>query len=167
MRTKITQDVQEHFLFPSALFADQAPHRVQTILGSCVAVCLYDTRQGWGGINHYMMPWWNGEGIPSPKYGDVSMELLLKKMESFGSYKSDLVAKVFGGANQHFQKTSLLDIGERNINTAITFLENQHIPIMGQSVGGTQGRKIVFFTGTGQVYMKLLNQIEIKNTGDE
>src|SRR6478609_4806111 len=98
-----TQVVPEHFLFPSALFADQNPHRVQTILGSCVAVCLHDTRLGWGGINHFMMPWWNGDGIPSPKYGDVSMELLLKKMESFGSHRTDLVAKVFGGANQHFK----------------------------------------------------------------
>ena len=156
----IAQDISEYFLFPSALFADRAPHHVQTILGSCIAVCLYDVNLHFGGINHYMMPWWNGEGIPSPKYGDVSMELLVKKMESLGSLKMNLVAKVFGGANQHFQENSLMDIGDRNVKTALTFLEDHRIPVIGKSVGGSQGRKLLFHTDTGNVYMKLLNRIE-------
>jgi len=158
--TDAALDVAEYFLFPSALFADRTPHCVQTILGSCIAVCLHDVKLGIGGINHYMMPWWNGEGIPSPKYGDVSMELLLKKMETLGSYRTNLVAKVFGGANQHFQSNSLMDIGERNIKTALTFLEDNRIPVMAQSVGGMQGRKIIYYTQTGQVYVKLLNRVD-------
>ena len=153
-------EVYEHFLFPNTIYVSKKPARVQTILGSCVAVCLYDPVLGYGAINHYMMPWWNGEGMPSPKYGDVSMELLLKKMETLGSYRTNLVAKVFGGANQHFQSNSLMDIGERNIKTALTFLEDNRIPVMAQSVGGMQGRKIIYYTQTGQVYVKLLNRVD-------
>lgn len=156
----VGRDVSEYFLFPSALFAERAPHKVQTILGSCVAVCLHDVKLKFGGINHFMMPWWKGEGIPSPKFGDVSIELLVKKMESLGSHRGNLVAKIFGGANQHFQKSNLLDVGDRNIKTAETFLNNYQIPIVGKSVGGGQGRKICFHTGTGQVFMKLLDSPE-------
>jgi len=158
----VGQDIADYFLFPSALFADRVPHGVQTILGSCIAVCLHDVKLGFGGINHYMMPWWKGEGIPSPKYGDVSIELLVRKMELLGSNRSNLIAKIFGGANQHFQN-STLDIGGRNIETALTSLDDFGIPIIGKSVGGAHGRKIFFHTGTGQVFMKTLDRPEIKN----
>jgi chemotaxis receptor (MCP) glutamine deamidase CheD len=50
----------------------------QTILGSCVAVCLFDHVYGYGAINHFMLPWWNGQNIPSPKYGDIAVLGLIK-----------------------------------------------------------------------------------------
>ncbi|HEX2974864.1 MAG TPA: chemotaxis protein CheD, partial [Bacteroidales bacterium] len=57
-----------HFLYPSTLFVSREPVIVNTILGSCVAVCLYDTLLKYGGINHYMLPLWNGQGLASPKF---------------------------------------------------------------------------------------------------
>lgn len=156
----IPKAVTEHFLFPSALFANREPHRIQTILGSCVAVCLFDERLQQGGINHYMLPWWNGKGVPSPKYGDVAIELLVKKMQEMGSQKHNLIAKVFGGANQHTSEHSIMQIGLRNIATAETQLENLGIKIVGKNVGGTQGRKIVYQSGTGQVFMKFLEGLK-------
>ena len=47
---------KSHYLYPASLFADKEPHIVTTILGSCVAVCLYDSVLNQGGINHYMLP---------------------------------------------------------------------------------------------------------------
>lgn len=161
----VAQDVREHFLFPSTLFAERTPHHVQTILGSCVAVCLYDQRLKYGGINHYMMPWWNGKELPSPKYGDIAVERLIEKMMAFGSLKQNLVAKVFGGANQHAFRQKF-DIGERNVSIARDLLAKHAINIISENVGGDRGRKIVFETETGQVYMKYLGQVE-SGTYDE
>jgi chemotaxis protein CheD len=110
-----------------------------------------------------MLPWWNGNGIPSPKYGDVAMEQLVKRMEFLGSSKKNLVAKVFGGAYQHFQNSNhqaSLDIGTRNIEVALNFLEEHQIPVMGKSVGGALGRKIIFYTSTSIVHMRIFDKPE-------
>jgi chemotaxis protein CheD len=147
----ILKEVDHHFLFPSTLVVTQNQCRIQTILGSCVSVCLFDERLKWGGINHYMLPWWNGKGVPSPQYGDIAIERLLEKLNLIGSYKNNLVAKVFGGANQHGSQ-----IGSHNVETAYEILTAHGIKIVSKSVGGIQGRKIVFDTKTGQVFMKYL-----------
>ena len=71
---------QTHFLYPSTLFASREPFIVNTILGSCVAVCIYDTVLKFGGINHYMLPFWNGQGLASPKFGNIAIHKLLEKI---------------------------------------------------------------------------------------
>ena len=154
--------LNEHFLFPSTLFAERLPHRVQTILGSCVAVCLFDHEQEYGGINHYMLPWWNGHGMPSPKYGDVAIERLIEKMIFMGARKENLVAKIFGGANQYTLNQKVFDIGNRNIATAEKLLGAHKIRIVAQNTGGTKGRKIVFHTHANKVLMKYLETTELK-----
>ncbi len=148
-----------HFLFPSTLLASTEPHYVQTVLGSCISVCLYDELMMWGGINHYMMPWWNGKGVPSPKYGDVAIEQLIEKLIAKGSQKFNLVAKIFGGACQHSIGSGSIDIGSRNIATAESELKKHGIKIVSKSVGGMCGRKIVFDTQTGKVFLKYLDPI--------
>jgi len=160
--TSIETTLSEHFLFPSTLFYERAPHRVLTILGSCVSVCLFDQELGFGGINHYMLPWWTGTGTPSPKYGDVAIEKLIEKMILNGSRKENLVAKVFGGASQHAFNQKLLDIGARNISTAEKLLAAHKIKIIAQNTGGTKGRRIVFQSQTNQVLMKYLEPTELK-----
>ena len=52
---------KKHFLHPSAIYASKEPTAVSTILGTCVAVCLYDPVLHIGGINHYIMPWYHEE----------------------------------------------------------------------------------------------------------
>jgi chemotaxis protein CheD len=159
--SKVMEEILQHFLFPSAVFAERAPHHVQTILGSCVSVCLFDINLNFGGINHFMLPWWNCNGLPSAKYGDVAMEQLLKRMEFLGSTKRNLIAKVFGGAHQHSHKSNpQTDIGARNIEVAIKFLEEQQIPIVASSVGGELGRKVVFHTSASQVYVRIFDKPE-------
>ncbi len=150
-----------HFLYPSALFANREPYLVNTILGSCVAVCLYDPMLKIGGINHYMLPMWNGQGLASPKYGNIAIEKLLEKMLSLGSNKRNLKAKVFGGANIFETKLEQFQIGERNITVAEQTLEEHHIPIISFSTGGNLGRKIQYNTYTGALGQKL---IEKKNS---
>ena len=153
--------IKTHFLYPAAIFADKEPHMVDTILGSCVAVCLYDPVKSIGCINHYMLPFWNGTGLASPKYGNIAIQKILDKMIEFGSKSSNIQAKIFGGGEIVKTKDNIFKIGERNIEIAIKILKENKIKIAGQSVGGKQGRKIRFNTETGVVLMKL-----IKNSRD-
>jgi len=153
------EELGKHYLYPSALFAEKKPYLVDTVLGSCVAVCLFDTRLKIGGINHYMLPLWNGNGLASPKFGNIATEKLIEKMLRNGSNTSDLIAKVFGGANQ--MNTSLR-IGDQNIEVARQTLANYGIKIIAENVGGGVGRKLRYNTSTGQVMMKFLTKSEGK-----
>jgi chemotaxis protein CheD len=147
-----------HFLYPAALFASRTPHLVTTILGSCVAVCVYDPVIKVGGINHYMLPLWNGQGLASPKYGNIAIERLLEKMLSLGCSKNNLQAKVFGGGEVIQTSVTQFNIGARNIKLAIEMLDELKIPVIGQSVGGKLGRKILFNTETFEVKQKYIQK---------
>jgi chemotaxis protein CheD len=160
-KNKVTmeEELGKHYLYPSALFAEKVPYMVDTVLGSCVAVCLFDQQLRIGGINHYMLPFWNGNGLASPKYGNIATEKLVEKMLRNGATIQNMVAKIFGGANQ--MNTSLR-IGDQNIEIARKTLANYGIKIIAENVGGDVGRKLRYNTGTGQVMMKFLTKSDNK-----
>jgi chemotaxis protein CheD len=101
-----------------------------------------------------MLPHWNGQGLASPKYGNIAIEKLISLMISAGSEKKDLIAKIFGGAQVLQNKVNIFNIGLRNIEYAEESIKSSGIPIAGQSTGGAIGRKIVFNTATGEIRMK-------------
>ncbi|MBP8849196.1 MAG: chemotaxis protein CheD [Breznakibacter sp.] len=148
----------QHFLYPSSLFVSKEPYLVKTILGSCVAICIWDKRLKIGGLNHYMLPTWNGNDLASPKYGNIAIDKLIEKMVFYGSRVEDLQAKVFGGGEMMDTGKSKMLIGERNIRIAKLMLEERKIPIIASSTGGKLGRKILFFTDTGEVRHKFLEK---------
>lgn len=143
-----------HYLYPGGLFADPRPHRVTTVLGSCVAVCLWDPVCRVGGINHYLLPLWNGEGLPTPRYGNVAIDLLVERLLALGCGRGRLTAKLFGGAAMWENPHGLLSVGERNIDLARRTLERHRIPVVGADVGGEAGRKIIFCSGSGEVLLR-------------
>lgn len=147
----IEEPVNKHFLYPGTIFAEPSEHLISTVLGSCVAVCLWDKMAHVGGMNHIMLPLWNGEGLATPKYGNIAMEKLLAKVFSIGGRRENLVAKVFGGANVSGTGLEVFMIGDRNITLAIEMLDEFRIPIIARDVGGNVGRKIIMNSATGVV----------------
>jgi chemotaxis protein CheD len=143
--------MRTHFLYPGTLFVSRGLTRITTILGSCVSVCLWDRVKVIGGINHYLLPHWNGEGLPTPRYGNVAISRLCAQMQRHGAERRNLVAKVFGGARLNAGHDSLFLVGELNIQIAWDALEELAIPVVGYDVGGERGRKLVFDTGSGTV----------------
>jgi chemotaxis protein CheD len=164
-------ELKSHYLYPASLFADKEPHVVTTILGSCVAVCLYDQELKQGGINHYMLPLWNGQGLASPRYGNIAIERLIERMVALGSKKDNLKAKVFGGGEVLETNLDSFHIGQRNIAIAMELLAEHGIPVVAKSVGGKQGRKIEYNTATGEVrhkfIQKSLNSEDVKSTSSK
>ncbi len=104
-----------------------------------------------------MIPLWNGQGLPTPKYGNVAMKKLLEKMYSYGAERKNMRAKLFGGASLYGRgENSVMKIGEKNVEFAENFLQNEDIAIIGADTGGERGRKIFFDMESGKVRLKIL-----------
>lgn len=128
-----------------------------TILGSCVAVCLWDPALRFGGINHYLLPYWAEGAAASLRYGNVAVQCLIESLLTLGCVKDRLVAKLFGGASviQAFQEGED-PLGMKNVQVAQTLLAEAGIRIVGEDVGGRHGRKVIFQTDDGVVWVKSL-----------
>lgn len=145
---------KQHFLLPGGLFTTRDGVQITTVLGSCIAVCLWDPNIKAGGMNHYKLPLWNGDGLPCPKFGNIAISKLIENMMMMGCRRDSLKAKVFGGAAVIQSSNGLLNVGERNIEAAKDFLAAEGIPIVAMDVGGVNSRKIIFQTQDGSVLMK-------------
>lgn len=149
----------DHFLYPSTIYIKNKPTIIKTVLGSCVAVCLWDKLNHFGGMNHYMLPFWNGKGLASPKYGNIAINKLVENMITLGSRRNNIVAKVFGGGEVIETDIANFKIGKRNIIIASEILREEKITILDESTDGNLGRKIEFNTYNGQVLMKYIKKI--------
>ena len=161
LNTDVEGGLAAHFLYPAAMYASKTPTLVSTILGSCIAVCFWDPTLKIGGINHFMLPFWNGQGLASPKYGNIAIDRLMEKMISMGSNPKSIKAKVFGGGEVIETNIKQFHIGDRNIQIAFERLEELKIPVISQSVGGKLGRKIQFNTETGEVKHKFIQKTAV------
>jgi chemotaxis protein CheD len=124
-----------------------------TILGSCVATCLWDPIAGVGGMNHFLLPGDESGDSDSMKYGVNAMELLVNGLLQNGALRSRIQAKLFGGAHVI---QNLSDIGAKNGQFAHRFLQLENIPCVGQSLGGDRARRIRFWPQTGRAAQMLL-----------
>jgi len=152
-----------HYLYPGTLFVPREPHLITTVLGSCVSVCLWNETARVGGINHYLLPLWNGEGLPTPKYGNIAIAKLIEKVMAYSGPNDKLIAKLFGGASMWEKADGLLAIGLRNIELAQDLLEKHRIPVVASDLGGHQGRKVIFNTADGTVLMRRQRGIRLNS----
>lgn len=124
-----------------------------TILGSCVATCLWDASAGVGGMNHFLLPGDESSGSDSMKYGINAMELLVNGLLQRGASRARMQAKLFGGAHVI---QNLSDIGQKNAEFAHKFLKMEGIACAGESLGGDRARRIRFWPQTGRAAQMLL-----------
>lgn len=149
------------FIHVGQIHIDEAPSAISTVLGSCVSVCLYDSKLGIGGMNHYLLPFWNGNGLQSPKFGNISIPKMIEQMIARGSSSKTMEAKIFGGASLNIGASETMMIGEKNILVAKEILKEYRIPIIAEDVGGQTGRKIQFNLERGKVLMKYATRTEL------
>jgi chemotaxis protein CheD len=144
--------IKKVIIHSEQFYVAKEPTEILTVLGSCVSVCLYDYKNKIGGMNHYLLPFWNGNGLKSLKFGNINNERLLVEMKKKGAEVKYLKAKIFGGAAINISKE--MSIGEKNAMVAREFLEKYRIPLLAEDIGGTGGRKVIFDTDSGDVYVK-------------
>jgi chemotaxis protein CheD len=143
------------YLFPGQVMVAAQDCRVTTILGSCIAVALHDWSRRLGGMNHFLLPR-GPRDSDSARFGEVALPRLLNELIALGASRTDLVAKVFGGASVLAPAAVRRDIGRANAEIALAFLAAERIRVVAQHTGGTQGRKLVFRTSDGVVWLKSL-----------
>ena len=127
-----------------------------TLLGSCIAACIFDADAGVGGMNHFLLPGDVSDSSDSNRYGVNAMELLINDLLQRGAQRYRLKAKLFGGSAMNEGLSS--GIGEKNAEFAKQFLSNENIEIIGASTGGSQARRIEFWPSTGRARQSLLDR---------
>ncbi len=146
-------------------YASREPAVIYTLLGSCVAVCLFDPHKMIGGMNHILLP-----GRPnlsrfdhSARYGINAMELLINRIMNLGGNKCEIVAKVFGGAHVIPAISPANSVGPRIAEFVKLFLEKEEIRIISRDLGGDSIRRVYFHTDTGEAFVKRIPSMNYQN----
>jgi chemotaxis protein CheD len=144
------------YLQPGELLAHDAPTTLLTIVGSCVAVCIFDPTTSIGGATHYLLPkHLSPDG--ALRYGVVAIPRLVRDLVTLGACERHLAAKVFGGARMiASQRPEAGRLGAQNVELAYRILGELRVPIVASDVHGTQARRIVFRTDDGAVWLRRL-----------
>jgi chemotaxis protein CheD len=159
--------MHEIYLKPAEMVLCKKPCKVTTVLGSCLAVILYHQKSRTGAICHALLP-----VCPHPsrscregcrqtfRYVDCSLRFMLDRYGALGAQPSELTVKLFGGADMFIAKSqeSISDVGRQNVEMATRLVEEQGLNLTAASLGGIQGRKLFFFTHTGLVEMKYVQE---------
>lgn len=139
-------------------FATQNGEVLYSVVGSCIATCIYDMEREVAGMNHFLLP-----GMVHPdemlssevgRYGMFAMELLIGELIKLGARREGLQAKLFGGGNVLEFRNNDGNITRSNIRFAKKYLELEGILTVKEDLGGNSGRKILFFTDSGRVLLK-------------
>ena len=139
-------------VLPGEYFVFDEDILITTTLGSCIAACLWDRERRIGGMNHFMLP--EGTGS-SGRYGSYAMELLINELMKRGASRMTLEAKVFGGGAV-IGGMSTINVGERNTQFVIDYLQTERIPIVSRDVLEIYPRKVCFLPASGKAMVKRL-----------
>ena len=152
-------------ILPGEFYVTTHHELITTVLGSCVSACIRDPIFGIGGMNHFMLPlegknsssaWKNAGNSAATRYGNVAMELLINNILKHGGDRYNLEVKVFGGGKILTQMT---DIGRRNIEFVLDYLQTEGLIVKGQDLGDAYPRKVNYDPMTGKVRVKKLRSL--------
>lgn len=133
------------------------PDALRTTLGSCVGIVLYSKKDRAGGMCHALLdeppP---GKIAQKGKYARTAIEELLRELQRQGIDKTNLTARVFGGASMFDSERSKFfhNIGDSNVATTRSVLQKENIQILEEDVGGNCGRTITFFLDDGRILLR-------------
>lgn len=141
-------------VLPGEYFVTAENIVICTVLGSCIAACLWDRVRNVGGMNHFMLPD-SDSADASGRYGSFAMEVLINEMIKLGARRESMQAKIFGGG-QVMANFTTMNIGQRNTEFVTQYLQTERIPIVSEDVLDIYPRKVVYFPATGKVMVKRL-----------
>lgn len=154
---------------PGESYVTKKDEMISTLLGSCVAACLYDPVNHVIGMNHFLLAQQHAGhnaallGSEGGRYGIHAMELLINQMLKQGAQRIHLKAKAFGGGDVLKLGNELRggqSIGAVNCEFIKTFLRTERIPLIASALGGPVGRNIFFLASDFSVYVKTIERSE-------
>lgn len=137
--------------------------KITTILGSCLSITMFHRESGYAGMSHSLYPTCGKEHYgklvsdESFKYVDCSFKKLTDYFLKKEIDISDVEIKIFGGGEVlEGNYENYESIGRQNINMIEQILTDNEINIKAADIGGKKGRKIIFDTSNGDVFLKKL-----------
>jgi chemotaxis protein CheD len=151
-------------ILPGEYYVTGNNELITTVLGSCVSACIRDRVFGVGGMNHFMLPISDGQGwggvddlvSTATRYGNYAMEHMINDIITHGGHKKNLEVKIFGGGQII---ASMTNIGSKNIDFVRTYINEEHLRLIGEDVGDIFPRKVIYFPATGKVRVKKLKHL--------
>lgn len=154
------------YLKPGEMYMTEKPTLVSTVLGSCVSVTMFNPRLKIGAICHGLLPIYKPNSICSGsmeeyKYVNSSIEKMITKYKIYGVRNSELEVKIFGGSEMIYAQAGvshIVSIGTQNIQAAIQTIKSNGLSPVVTNVGGISGRRLLFNTYSGEIFLKHLNR---------
>ena len=147
----------DYFLKPGFIYLPAKPTAISTVLGSSVAVSLWDRSLKIGGMNHFLYPYADTKEKATAQYGNIAIVTLIRMMKSNGADLSKMQAQIFGGAFN--PEESNRNVGRENFKAARDILNGYRIKIISEDIGGELGRKVVFNTATCEIVILKVDRL--------
>jgi chemotaxis protein CheD len=156
----VSPTVKEVRVAMADMKVESKPIELVTSVGSCVALCLYDSTNKCGGLAHIMLPDSTiaPHDFPLCKFADTAVPALAESVRKISGKESYLIAKIAGGANIFASLSNNgLPIGVKNVDAVKAALSANGIRVVSEDVGGSYGRRITFNIGTGVAVVRISN----------
>lgn len=156
-------DLSSVYLYPGAIYIAEEPAMVTTVLGSCVSVTMFSPALQRGAISHCTLPGCrllhtcDDRCIETFKYVDCTLRHMLRHFRTLGVRNEALEIKIFGGADT-LQSISSNTIGTQNVKSALDVMKAEKLRVIAADVGDSFGRKVLFLSHTGEVFVKRLKK---------
>jgi len=149
-------------LRPGEIHVAMEPTLIETLLGSCISVCLYSIKDQVGAMSHSVLPCpKTGLQRHDVRYVESAIGKMMDEMKGLGVTPDRMEAKVFGGAEMFHRSGHEIRfariVGDGNTAAAKRFLDAKRIRLVSECVGGNMGRKIIFNTATGVALVRMFS----------
>lgn len=153
-----------YILYPGDYFATKEDCMMGTVVGTSMAVCIFDKPRKIGGMVLFAVPGTIGtEGIVSDdiaRRGVLSMEYLMGELVKLGGDRHFIRAKIFGAGYSNTGIANSSAIAESNIRFIHEYFTLEKINVERSDLGGDFRRKIYFEPREGTVYRQILKNNE-------
>jgi chemotaxis protein CheD len=158
-----------HYLKPGEVYLSREPALITTVLGSCISVTMHHRPTALSIMCHAVMPSRaearkkTEDGRDIFQYVDSSIEWMVSQYDQKGIKPGAVEVKMFGGAAMFPDSRSQardLGVGRKNIDMAVEVLKKNRMSIAAWNVGGSQGRKLIFNTLTGEVLARFITRTD-------
>jgi len=158
--------IMREFVLPGKFYITTRPTVLETLVGSCVSVCLYNHKHGIGAMNHFLRDRPTGEDVGNiGEFGSTSTRHIIDKLMAIDNVSTHYTAMVYGGAAVVKTTGRESDIGRKNVETALDILADACICVTEKQVFGTRGRRVKFNTMDGSVMCRFAGDIPGKSGG--
>lgn len=137
-----------HTLHPGDVVCADRGDRLETLLGSCVAIVLTDPRRTLGAMCHIVHATRALSGAPeTAAHAGVALDTLYAKLQARGIDPRQCEAYVYGGGNMFPDLIKTTHVGESNARWVLDALARDGVRVLHQDLGGEAYRRLSWTVG--------------------